>query len=351
MTIWNGWTMNGRYLVLITAAIIAAMAIFNACGPTDDTGPLTVACDPSNIEGNGGCDYAEYCAEEDVLDGNGFPTGETVYNCTARDTCNPEMQDCPIGWYCETTGYCFKGNAPQPDNNQPDDDSNLPDTNLPDTTQPDDDTVQPDTAQPDTDTDTAQPDTDSTQPDTAVPDTDTNGGTLDFTEDFENGSGNWTLEGDWQIGAPAYGVFSPHGGANCAGTNLTGVYSNDADAKLTLNQQLSIPGGAAEPVIEFYAYVNAEGSSMIANDYVEVLVRKSIDTWDSAAKAVFTVGPYLDSSKTKLTGNTNNADTVWRLYSASLSAVKGESVQIAFRFRSDGSSAAAGIYIDDLHIH
>ncbi len=346
--------MSGRYLILIAAAFLTAMVVFNACTPDDEEGPFTVDCDPS-LE-NGGCDYAEYCAETEVLDDSGFPTGELKYECTLRDTCSYEMQDCPIGWYCETTGYCFKGEGPDIDTAQPD--NNLPDNNLPDTDTalPDGDTDSslPDTTLPDTDTDTDTPqpdnDTDTTQPDTVVPDTDTTG-VLDLTENFENGAANWTLEGDWQIGAPAYGIFTTYGGANCAGTNLTGVYSNDADAKLTLNQQLSIPGGAAEPVIEFYAYVNAEGSSMIANDYVEVLIKKSTDTWESATKAVFTVGPYLDSSKTKLTGNTNNADATWQLYRASLSAVKGESVQIAFRFRSDSSSAAAGIYIDDLHIH
>lgn len=349
--------MNRAYLILIAATLFAAMVVFNACGPGEEDIDLTIDC---SANGDADCDYADHCVETEVLDQSGFPTGEIKYECTPRETCSYEMQDCPMGWYCETTGYCFKGDAPLPDTAQPD--NNLPDTNLPDTdtTLPDGDadTAQPDidTTLPDgdTDTDTTQPDSDSdadtADTDTATPDTDTTG-VLDFTETFENGAGNWTLEGDWQIGAPGYGVFAPNGGANCAGTNLTGTYSNDADAKMTLNQQLSIPGGAAEPVIEFYGYVNAEGSSMIANDYVEVLIKKSTDTWESATKAVFTVGPYLDSSKTKLTGNTNNSDTVWRLYSASLSAVKGESVQIAFRFRSDSSSAAAGIYIDDLHIH
>ena len=344
--------MGKWHLTLIAATVLATTAFFNGCAPEEEDVDLTIDC---SAGGDADCDYAEYCLETEVLDEYGMPTGKVNYECTLRDTCTYQMQDCPMGWYCETTGYCFKGEAPDIDTVQPDNalpDTSLPDNNQPDTTFPDTDSALPDTVQPDADStqpDTVQPDADTDQPDTAVPDTDT-AATLDFTETFESGSGAWTLEGDWQIGAPAYGIFSAHGGSNCAGTNLVGPYSDSADAKLTLNQQLSIPGGAAEPVIEFYAYVNAEGSSMIANDYVEVLIRKSVDTWESATKAVFTQGPYLDSSKTKLTGNTNNADATWQLYRASLSAVKGESVQIAFRFRSDSSSPAAGIYIDDLNI-
>jgi len=336
--------MNKRYLVLIAAALLATAAFFNACAPGEEEGELTIDC---SANGDDDCDYAEYCLETEVLDESGFPTGDVKYECTLRDTCDPEQQDCPLDWYCDTTGYCFKGDAPVPDNSQPDNDTTLPDTAQPDNGT---DSVIPDTAQPDTDSatppDTVQPDTDSAQPDNVVPDTDT-GGTLNFTEDFEAGAGNWTLEGDWQVGVPGSGPTAAHGGTNCAATNLTGNYSDSADAKMILTQQLSVPGGAAEPVIEFYAYVNAEKNI----DYAEVLIRKSTDTWESATKAVFTTGQFLDQTKTKLTGNVPATDTGWYLYSASLSAVKGESVQIAFRFRSDSSSAAAGIYIDDVHIH
>ncbi len=342
--------MRKEFAVTAAILIVGLLFFWQACVPIEDdpgTGQGAV-CDPANGDSN--CNYAEYCAEIEIKDSNGFPTGEVEYRCTLRDTCDPERQDCPIGWYCETTGYCFKGTAPKPDNDTavPDDtmlpDNGLPDSDATDMTFPDNDTaVLPDP-------DTAQPDTDTFDSDTVVPDTDTGGGTLDFTEGFEGGVANWTPAGDWQIGAPTAGPLAAHGGTNCAATNLSGNYSNGANAMLTLTTQLAIPGGAAEPVIEFYAYVDTEGTSVYMQDYVELLVKKQTDTWESATKAVFITGPssLLDSStKTKIGGKSES----WNLFGASLTPFKGQTVQIAFRFRSDAEITASGIYIDDIHIH
>ncbi len=337
---------------IIAAMLPAAGMLFflwQACTPTEEEpgGGQGAVCDPA--KGDGDCNYAEYCAEIEIKDSNGNPTGETEYRCTMRDTCDPEKQDCPKDWYCETTGYCFKGTAPKPDNDTalPDDDVSLPDMVVPDddadTMTYDADTVSPDPDQPLFDEDTVQPDT-------TVPDADTGGGVLNFTEDFEGNTSHWTLAGDWQIGTPTTGPLTAHSGAKCAGTNLSGNYANNANAMMVLSTQLAVPGGAAEPVIEFYAYVDTEGTSVYMNDYLEVLVKKETDTWDSAVKAVFTTGPsaLLDSAtKTKIGGKSET----WNLFSASLTPFKGQTVQIAFRFRSDTEITATGIYIDDIHIH
>jgi len=342
--------MRRGLAVMALAAAGSLPFLWQACAPTEEDGSGTgqgAICDPAN--GDGDCNYAEYCAEIEIKDDNGFPTGEVEYRCTMRDTCDPEKQDCPVGWYCEATGYCFKGTAPKPDNDTalPDDGTTLPDNVLPDT-MPDADTTDEDV--PLSDPDTTQPDLDTAQPDMVVPDADTGGGTLDFTEDFEGGGGSWSAAGDWQIGTPTAGPLAAHGGTKCAGTNLSGNYSSGANAMLTLNTQLAIPGGAAEPVIEFYAYVDTEGTSTYMQDYMELLVKKQNDTWESATKAVFITGPsnLLDSStKTKIGGKSDS----WNLFVASLTPFKGQTVQIAFRFRSDSEITATGIYLDDIHIH
>lgn len=332
-------------ILLMTLLLSGVLLVWQACAAPEDDGPGTGAdtCDPAN--GDADCNYVEYCAEVDVTDENGFPTGDVKYECILRDTCSYDMQDCAIGWYCSEDGYCFKGTAPKPDNEQqPDDttDTTLPDTAIPDTAQPDDDAAIPDTV---------QPDTDAAQTDQTVPDTDTTGVTLDFTEDFESGSDKWTLEGIWQVGTPADGPLGCHGGTSCAGTNLSGNYPDNTVAKMVLSQQITIPTSIMEPVIRFYAYVHSEGTQMGMMDYVEVLVRKSVDNWDSAAKAVFTIadtGLTDNATKTRIGGNGGGT---WHLFEASLTPFKGESIQIAFRFTSDEFTNAPGIYIDDIEMH
>ncbi|HOW52776.1 MAG TPA: hypothetical protein PLV42_12130 [bacterium] len=115
--------MGKWHLTLIAATVLATTAFFNGCAPEEEDVDLTIDC---SAGGDADCDYADYCEEIEVLDESGFPTGDLKYECTRRDTCSYEEQDCSMGWYCETTGYCFKGDAPLPDNNQPDDDTALP---------------------------------------------------------------------------------------------------------------------------------------------------------------------------------------------------------------------------------
>ena len=91
----------------------------NACDEYEDKicveeeGEDAPVCDPAN--GDADCDHTEYCAEVDVTNENGFPTGDVAYNCLPRDTCSYTAQDCPIGWYCSEDGYCFKEKKPRDD--------------------------------------------------------------------------------------------------------------------------------------------------------------------------------------------------------------------------------------------
>ena len=53
-----------------------------------------------------------------------------------------------------------------------------------------------------------------------------------FFEDFETGGNGWKVtDGVWEIGDPILGPSSPHSGSNCAGTNLDGLYPDNARAK------------------------------------------------------------------------------------------------------------------------
>ena len=56
-----------------------------------------------------------------------------------------------------------------------------------------------------------------------------------FFDDFENGAGDWTHGGaqdEWEWGQPAAGPAQSHSGVSCWGTDLDGLYENEADSWL-----------------------------------------------------------------------------------------------------------------------
>ena len=50
-----------------------------------------------------------------------------------------------------------------------------------------------------------------------------------FEENFESGAGNWVRSGSWAIGEPTAGPGGCHNSSNCAATDLSGNYANNAD--------------------------------------------------------------------------------------------------------------------------
>ena len=65
--------------------------------------------------------------------------------------------------------------------------------------------------------------------------------TILFQEDFESGwNGWWADNGVWEVGTPTAGPDGPHGGSQCAGTNLDGDYPPLIDSRL-ISPSLTLP--------------------------------------------------------------------------------------------------------------
>ena len=161
-----------------------------------------------------------------------------------------------------------------------------------------------------------------------------------FTDNFENGQGDWTTGGDdgsnpftnWEFGSPTVvGPASANSGANCFGTNLSADYANLSD--LWLRSPPIDLTAAAGATLNFSHYVDIEEGF----DFGEV---RLLDA--DAALAELTV--------LEMTIDGNNP-TGWEPFSKALpAAALGKNVVLEFRFDSDDISepTQAGWYIDDV---
>lgn len=176
-----------------------------------------------------------------------------------------------------------------------------------------------------------------------------NTGSILVSEDFEDGGTNWTATGVWQIGTPTTGPAAAVSGSNVAATNLAGNYTDNALDLLTLNTQINIPS-TGSPVVEFMAWVSIEGNGYSPFDFVQVLVKRDTDTWQSLSGLYLTASTpsaldALDNTQTKIT---KPLGTDYYKFTGDLVPYKGKTVQIGFRFTSDSADNLEGIYIDDV---
>lgn len=259
--------------------------------------------------------------------------------CKSNDDClDPAYPKCNLA-----TGECSPADS---GDSESQDDSDIPDSSS--DTQPDDsDSDEPNTSD----------DSDSESDDDA--DTSSETGETIMTEDFEDGGANWTIvpasEGYpcWEIGAPTTGPAEAHGGENVAATILGGEYPDNCNDLLKRTSGMSIPS-EGKPEITFYAWVDIKGLGYSPYyDYVEVLIKKDGEMWETTSglylSADTTSSPMaaLDNSRTKIT---KELGTAYYKFTGDLSAYKGQSVEIAFRFISDGSDHKDGFYLDDIKI-
>ena len=143
-----------------------------------------------------------------------------------------------------------------------------------------------------------------------------------FTDDFESGANYWTFEGPWGLSTNSY-----HSSSHSMTESPTGNYTNN----------LSIVSGlytfslayTSEASISFWTKYNMETNY----DYMYFEVSTNGTAWTT-----------LDTYN----GNQNS----WVQKSYSLNSYLGEhSVSIRFRFYSDYSVIADGMYIDDFNIN
>lgn len=329
-------------------AVTACFFVMCACTPADNSANENVPC-----ENDTQCQYAQYCYTE-----YSSSTGTEQKYCVNRPPCGPYEAACPKGFVCnKEEELCEREGTQHPaDEDTAGKDSDAAAGSEADVFA-DHDSFQPENdIKPDIDTfvdkDTVNVN-DSAADTDKMPDADT-GVASSFEDDFEKGAAKWTLEGDWEIGAPASGPNAAHGGANVAATKLGGNYSNSAKCNMILASPVAIKSAPETSTLEFYAFVDTEGSGAVMIDYMEVLVREGTTTWDAATKMVFSdasnpAGLLDSATKTKIGGN---IDATYHLFKAAFpSAFAGKSVQIGFRFTSDANSPKAGIYLDDVRIY
>lgn len=364
--------MKEKFLFLLLVSVVAL--VFAVSCSDDEEGESEAK---TNCNSNVDCNRDSYCDLDNPQ--QDAELGMLVYFCKKRQICSTQA-DCPINWKCkENEGFCItkkeaegimcKSNDDCKDPNYPicnlangecrssggeisDNDDPLED-NDEDTpgTEVDDEEEVNDNEPSGKDDDVSDNDADNSS--------DTGLGKTVMTEDFEDGGSNWTrvpaAEGTncWDIGAPTSGPEEAHDGTNVAATTLDGNYLSNCRDLLYYNTSISVPS-EGKPEISFYAWVDLIGNGYSPYDYVEVLVKKSDDMWELVDDGILLSADTpssplaaLDNHKTKIT---KQLGTQYYKFTGDLSAFKGKSIDIGFRFTTDDSDEAAGFYLDDITV-
>ncbi|MBO7126127.1 choice-of-anchor J domain-containing protein [bacterium] len=368
--------MKEKFLFLLLVSVVL-LVLAVSCSDEEGGGEVeaNVNCN-SNID----CDRDSYCDFDHPKQDPEL--GMLVYSCKKRKLCATQA-DCPINWKCkENEGFCItskeadgilcKSNDDCKDPEYPicnlangecrSYDGDISDGDKPwesddedhSDTETDDDPEVNDSEPADKDNDVSDNDADTDTDNSSDPGL----GQTIMTEDFEDGGSQWTrvpaTEGThcWDIGIPTSGPEEAHGGANVAATALDGNYLANCKDLLYYNTSISIPS-EGKPEISFYAWVDIVGNGYSPYDYVEVIVKKSEDVWELTDTGVPlsagtpSVLDALDNHKTKIT---KQLKTNYYKFTGDLSAFKGKSVDIGFRFTSDESDEAFGFYLDDITV-
>lgn len=167
-----------------------------------------------------------------------------------------------------------------------------------------------------------------------------------FFEDFEVCPAGWTYASSWQCGAPTSGPNGAVSGSNVIATNLAGNYTSGlAWATNTATSGNINLAGTAGPELEFQVWFNTEGSTF---DGWNVLVSTDNGTTFSLLTTVTPAYP-LTVDGQMCWGGDESANG-WQTYAADLSAFAGQTIQLRFAMRTDGSVTDPGVYIDDVRL-
>lgn len=360
--------MKKKFLFLFLVSVVSLVFALSCSGDEEETEVVKIRCNS-----NADCNRNAYCDLDNPQ--QDADLGTLVYYCKQRQLCSTQAE-CPIKWKCkESEGFCITDKEASQVLCSSDSDCLDPsypkcnlasgecepanggggNSELPDSSEVPD---QNDNEQNDSDpADTTDDDADSGDDG----DTDTGEahvGETVFTGDFEDGGTKWTIVPAseeaapcWEIGAPTTGPAEAHGGSNVAATALEGNYADNCNDILKYNTAVSIPSSGV-PEISFYAWVDLIGSGYSPYDYVEVLVKKDGEMWETTSGVYLsadTPSPLsaLDNSRTKIT---KQLGTAYYKFTGDLSAYKGKSVEIGFRFVSDDSDNKEGFYLDDVKV-
>ena len=158
-----------------------------------------------------------------------------------------------------------------------------------------------------------------------------------FYADFETTSGDnaWTHGGtndEWQRGDAD--TYHYHSASNCWGTDISAGFWGwgDDDYKNNANEYLTSPS------------IDLTTSSSAALTFWRVY--KFHDANDFGYAEISTDGGSTWTTLKTYTGS----DTTWRADAINITSYVGNTVQIQFRLKSDGSGTDDGLYVDDVEI-
>jgi len=146
-------------------------------------------------------------------------------------------------------------------------------------------------------------------------------GTTFFSEDFESGAPDWTLDSPWGLT-----TNQVHGGANSLADSPVGPYENNVDKKATVTINLS---GSNRPLLSFWHRYNLEEGK----DYGYVEVSKD---GGSSWQCLFFV--------------TGNSGAKWFQAGIDLGPYANREIRLRFRIITDGAGVFDGWYIDDVEV-
>ncbi len=153
-----------------------------------------------------------------------------------------------------------------------------------------------------------------------------NAQTVEFSDDFESGTGNWVLTGAWglatsQSHSPSNSLADSPAGNYAANQNITATMANGIDLSSALDATLT-----------FWAIYDIEGGNF---DYCYV------EASNDGGATFINIATFLGEDQL----------TPWTQYSYSLGGMVGsDDVKVRFRFFSDGGYEVDGIFIDDVEI-
>jgi hypothetical protein len=158
---------------------------------------------------------------------------------------------------------------------------------------------------------------------------------------FEDGPAGWTHGGrqdEWELGVPSCGPVSAHSGRNCWGTGLDRPYANNDDCWLeSPPMDLS---GLTFANLSFWVWNSVEDFDCELHDPVWVEIPRDGDAFRPLSSRMSGVND--DPEITAIGG--------WSHVVLDLAEYLGNTAQLRFRFRSDGSTVFVGSYIDDVQV-
>lgn len=166
------------------------------------------------------------------------------------------------------------------------------------------------------------------------------GGNEIFSDDFEGENLGWTRTGevnDWEHGAPNPGYFNGPkeavSGANVWGTNLSGIYSKNANQSL-VSPRIDL-AEEEQAVVYFQHWYDFDDGD---RGYVEIS-KDGGETWSKLTEFP------------KIPSDSMHPRRFWYLNEAAIGEeYLGQQINIRFRLQSGGNSLAPGWYIDDFEV-